>query len=108
LYDIINAQVIGLRELHYPQPINTRIEAGIVDVFFQVLLDIFHRIEKINENGKQLMRLDTIELSKIIETLGIPTSSSYRSHLDAYLSMWFFRDPRDLEKNIMASQVDLF
>jgi hypothetical protein len=68
----------------------------MVEVFFQMLLDAFQRIEKVNENGKQLMRLDTIELSKMIETLGIPTSSSYRTHLDSYLSMWFFRDPKEL------------
>lgn len=78
----------------------------MVDVFFQVMLDIYQKIDKVNENGRQLMRLDVIELSKQIESLGIPTHSSIqKGYLDSYLSYWFFRDPKDLEKNIASAQV---
>lgn len=94
---MFSSNVTALRLLKFPQPIKQKIESGMVDVFFQVLLDIYQKIDKVNENGKQLMRLDIIELAKMIESLGIPAhSSTSRANLDAYLSMWFFRDPKDL------------
>lgn len=105
LAEIAAGMVTGLRELKYPQQINARIEGCLADVFFQALLDIYARVEKVNENGKQLMRLDAIELAKSMESLGVPTSSSYRVHLDAYLSMGFTRDTRDLERAVLQSQV---
>jgi hypothetical protein len=67
----------------------------MTEVFFQALLDIYSKIEKVNENGRQLMRLDAIELAKGIESFGIPTSSSYKNHLDAFISLGFTRDPKD-------------
>lgn len=106
LFEQFSTHYAPLKELKLPPQIRTKVEAGMVDVFFLVLLDIYQKIEKANENGKQLMRLDVIELGKMIEGLGVPTSSSVnRGHLDAYLSLWFFRDPKDLEKSILATQV---
>jgi len=103
---MFNQHLGQLRERRFPQPIQQKIEARMVEVFFQVLLDVYQKIDKVNENGKQLMRLDVIELSKMIESQGVPTYSSVsRANLDLYLSMWFFRDPKDLEKNILANQV---
>lgn len=37
-----------------------------LEVFFKVLLEIYGRIDKINDNGRQLVRLDVLEITRIL------------------------------------------
>lgn len=54
--------------------------------FYRSLLECYGKVEKINDNGRQLIRMDTIEISKGLYELGI-TSSNWEDWFCKYLDL---------------------
>ena len=42
-----------------------------LEVFYKCLMKCYGKIEKINDNGRQLIKLDSVEISKILTDLGV-------------------------------------
>jgi hypothetical protein len=51
------------------------IENKEVEVLYRSLLECYGKIEKINDNGRQLIRMDSIDFSKALKSFGIKTEN---------------------------------
>lgn len=72
------------------------------------MLESYGRIEKINDNGRQIMRLDCVEITKMLNELGVKcevwvdwfdkyldltSERNYKVVLDKLLTMGLFYEP---------------
>ena len=46
-----------------------------LEVFYKALLCLYCKIDKINDNGRQVLRLDVMEISKILTEVGCDPGS---------------------------------
>lgn len=62
------------------------------------MLECYGRIDKINDNGRQLVRMDSLEITKILQEIGV-NCSSWATWFEKYLDFTCERNYRQvLEK----------
>lgn len=51
------------------------VEDKEVETLYRSMLECYGRIDKINDNGRQLVRMDSLEITKILQEIGVNCSS---------------------------------
>lgn len=75
------------------------VENRELEVLYRCLVEVYSRIEKINDNGRQLIRLDAVEIGRILAEMGVQVDF-WMGWLNAYLEIVMERNTKQVIEKV--------
>ena len=75
------------------------VENRELEVLYRCLVEVYSRIEKINDNGRQLIRLDAVEIGRILAEMGVQVDY-WMGWLNAYLEIVMERNTKQVIEKV--------